>query len=355
MSDKAKDTAGETEGAAIAAAVASLKRAPGPTPEPAAKPAPEPGAAPKAASSPEPPPPAPNADAPPAADASPPPGKAEAKPTLFGVLDAEQRIRRAAEQHERTLWMGAIAATLVYASLIAGQAVSGAASLVALQQQQKEKRGQDAPNSINVELVPDPDRNAKTKHWREGKNVPAPQQNQQPPQPPQPEQQAALAQPEAEQKEPAKDTTDEPRPDGSPMLLDLDSLVDAAAADLTRKINEAYARKAQKRREQRQAATSGDMQLRGMGASGKSSAFTRSVIAALMKTRPGPFALWGHVLVSFQIGKSGEIEYVHMLRTSGNSALDDAAVEAIRKARFERPPPNLSPDDRTYIIDYIFG
>jgi outer membrane biosynthesis protein TonB len=35
--------------------------------------------------------------------------------------------------------------------------------------------------------------------------------------------------------------------------------------------------------------------------------------------------------------------------------MDEAAVEAIRKARFDRPPPGLSPDDRTYIIDYVFG
>jgi TonB family protein len=44
-----------------------------------------------------------------------------------------------------------------------------------------------------------------------------------------------------------------------------------------------------------------------------------------------------------------------MLHSSGNAALDQAAVDAIRRARFETPPPGLSADDRTYIIDYIFG
>ena len=74
-----------------------------------------------------------------------------------------------------------------------------------------------------------------------------------------------------------------------------------------------------------------------------------------MKTRPGPFALWGRVLVSFQISEFGQVAYVHLLQSSGNTALDQAAINAIRKAQFERPPNGLSPDDRTYIIDYIFG
>lgn len=46
---------------------------------------------------------------------------------------------------------------------------------------------------------------------------------------------------------------------------------------------------------------------------------------------------------------------MHLLQSSGNTALDQAAINAIRKAQFERPPNGLSPDDRTYIIDYIFG
>ncbi len=97
------------------------------------------------------------------------------------------------------------------------------------------------------------------------------------------------------------------------------------------------------------------MKIRGRGATGKSDAFSRSVIAALMKTRPGPFAMWGSVLVSFEIGEDGRLRYVRVLDSSGNEALDQAAVEAIRKAKFQRPPPGLSAQERTYIIDYVFG
>ncbi len=282
-----------------------------------------------------------------------------AEGTLIGVLDIDQRIRRVAEQNERTLWTGAALATLVYIIAIAGPYIPGISVFFPppdQQQAQRERRGQDALNSIDVEIVPEPDPNAQTKKWREGTSVPSPQPTDQPPQPAQ--QTAAL--PEAvkppEEKPDDQKTEDqtEPREDTTPLSLDLESLVDAAAADLTKKIDQAFAKKPKKRQEA-QVLSGSDLQVRGKGAAGKSNPYTRSVINALLKTRPGPYALFGRVLVSFQIGEGGQVTYVHMLHSSGNTALDEAAVEAIRKARFERPPPGLSPDDRTYIIDYIFG
>jgi protein TonB len=287
--------------------------------------------------------------------AEPPPlptGTEPAEQTLFGVLNAEQRIRRSAEQNERTLWTGAVLATLIYAFAIAGPSIPGIAVLFPppADQAEKERRGQD---SIDVEIVPDPDRNTQTKRWREGA-LPSPQPADQLPQP---AQTAALQPPDKPDEKTEEQQTQEqtePRPDSSPMALDIDSLVDAAAADLTKKIDQAFAKKPKKQHEA-QVISGGDLQVRGKGAAGKSNPYTRSVIAALLKTRPGPFALWGRVLVSFQIGDSGQINYVHMLQSSGNSAMDEAAVEAIRKAHFGPPPPGLSPDDRTYIIDYIFG
>ncbi len=275
--------------------------------------------------------------------------------TLLGVLDADERIRQSSQQGERTLWAGAVVATLVYTLLIGGQMVTGFATPVPMEQRHKDRRGQDAPESISVELVPDPDKTSKTKRWREGAQAQTPAPNAQQPQP---EQMASTAQPEVpevQEQEEAK-RSDEPRSEDAPMLLDIESLVDAAAADFKRNLDHALAKKPQKKRREQQAMMSaGGMQVRGKGASGRSDAFTRSVIAALMKTRPGPFALWGRVLVSFQVTETGKLAYVHLLHSSGNSALDQAAVNAIRKARFERPPPGLTPDERTYIIDYIFG
>lgn len=302
-------------------------------------------------------------------DAAAPAGVAAA--SLFGVLDAEQRIRATVELHRRTLWGSAIAVSLLYAGIIAAQ-VMGLGGLSALEQelerQKQERRGQDA-TSISVELVPDPDKNSKTEKWRDGaQQAPTPA-------PPQPQQQASLPQPEVEQQQP----TDQPNKEeptkekpaeaeqaekehpkgGQPSIPDLEALVDAAADDLNQQVKAHYDRKAQRpqrQQPQQQAMYSGGgMQVRGTGASGKSDEFSKSVIAALMKTRPGPFALWGRVLVSFQITQQGDLLYVHLLNSSGNKALDDAAVEAIHKARFAKPPDDLSPEARTYIIDYIFG
>lgn len=292
--------------------------------------------------------------------------------TMFGNLDADQRIRKAAEQNERLLWAGAAGATLIYVLLIASQSMM--AMLVPVdqlqQQQQKERRGQGG-NVMSVEIVPEPDKNSKTRKWRDGNEVPA--QQQMPPMPAMP-QTAALPEPqqeiekEAEKQAEQKSETeaekerddkqaeqkhdDVPRPEEEPMLLDLERLVDAAASDLKQQIDRHYDRSQQRR--QRQAST-GAVKVRGSGASGKSDPFTDSVIAALMKTRPGPVALWGRVLVSFQIGENGQLRYVKVLQSSGNTAMDDAAVSAIRRARFKRPPPGMTADQRTYIIDYVFG
>jgi protein TonB len=291
--------------------------------------------------------------------------------SLIGSLDADERIRASGQQGERILWTSAIVVTLLYTSLIAGHVLLGAPLSQEALEQEKRRRGQDAPPSISVELVPDPDKTSKTKRWQEGAQAQTPN----PEQPPQPEKMASIEQQEVpeveakpieEQRDQQEETTeakdtedktdDEPRSEDSPMLLDIESLVDAAAADFKRNVDHALAKRPQKKRPQQQAALSGGgMKVRGTGASGKSDAFSRSVIAALMKTRPGPFALWGRVLVSFEISPSGRLNYVRLLRSSGNSALDKAAVDAIHKASFATPPPGLTAEERTYIIDYIFG
>ena len=308
-----------------------------------------------------------------------PPQRSNEHAGLIGTVDADQRIRTSAERGERTLWMSAIFVTLLYAFMIAAQVmdIGGFSALeqeLAQQQRERERRGQGG-DTISVELVPDPDFNAKTEKWREGANQPPN------PTPPQPQQTAALPQPPVEQPQPTEQPTEQPpeKPDenaeqepdkqeekeperdeqkeaGEPTLPSLEALLDAAADDLSEQVRAHYDRKPQRRRPQQQATYSGGgMQVRGTGAGGKSDEFSKSVIDALMKTRPGPFALWGRVLVSFQITQQGDLLYVRVLQSSGNRAMDDAAVNAIHRAKFVKPPPGLSPEARTYIIDYIFG
>ncbi|HET6322093.1 MAG TPA: TonB family protein [Hyphomicrobium sp.] len=314
---------------------------------------------------------------------APPAERSQGDAGLIGAVDADQRIRTSAERGERTLWMSAVFVTFLYAAMIAAQVmdIGGFSALeqeLAQQQRERERRGQGG-DTISVELVPDPDLNSKTEKWREGANQPPN------PAPPQPQQTAALPQPPVEQPQPAEQPTEQPseKPDetaeqepdkqeekeqdkepekderkeaGEPTLPSLEALLDAAAEDLSEQVRAHYDRKPQRRRPQQQAMYSGGgMQVRGTGAGGKSDEFSKSVIDALMKTRPGPVALWGRVLVSFQITQQGDLLYVRVLQSSGNRAMDDAAVNAIHRAKFVKPPPGLSPEARTYIIDYIFG
>ena len=171
--------------------------------------------------------------APVAAASEPKVGDAGGEPGLFGSLDADQRIRAGVEQHERTLWASAGAITLLYAALIGSQLfLNGAGSMAEIEQRQKERRGQDGADSINVEIVPEPDFNAKTKKWRDGAEMQAPTPS---PMPPQPQQQPSEAQPEIKGTLEAEDEKEKPKEEeaeeaGEP-ALDIEALVDAAAAD----------------------------------------------------------------------------------------------------------------------------
>jgi TonB family protein len=299
------------------------------------------------------------------------PAKAPSEDPEGITLNADERIRAAVKQNERTLWLSAAGVTLLYIAAFAISVMRLSPAEIA--EMMKKRRGQDAPDSISVELVPDPDAKSKTTKWQEGTETT--QQAETPPQPPQQRQVASLEQPKVDESkeepkpEDAPAAEEKPKPEDapvaeqqhefSPALPDINTLVDAAAADLDRKIKEHLEQQKQRQQRQQEArqaqAPGGPLQIRGTGASGRSDPFSRSVIAALLKTRPGPFALWGRVLVSFQISESGQVAYVHLLQSSGNSAMDQAAINAIRRAQFQRPPPGMSPDDRTYIIDYIFG
>lgn len=294
---------------------------------------------------------------------------------LIGALDSDQRIRAGIERGERTLWVSAVFVTLLYAGIIAAQVMNlgGLSSIeheLQQQQEERERRGQGS-DSISVEIVPEPDLKSKTEKWQEGANGPPT------PNPPQPQQQAALPQPMVEEqpqqqteqqpteekpeekeseKKPEEKEAEKPHEGGQPTLPDLDAMLDAAATDLQEQVKAHFDRKPRRPQPQQQATMAGGgMQVRGVGAGGKSDAFTKSVIDALMRTRPGPFALWGRVLVSFQITQQGDLLYVRVLHSSGNKAMDDAAVNAIHRAKFVKPPPDLPAEARTYIIDYVFG
>ncbi len=234
-----------------------------------------------------------------------------------------------------------------------------------------ESRGQvEGQPSIEVAIVDAPSLDAQNKASRAGADAP-PQPNEMnlplppappvqpteltPPQPPQetPQPEEAEKQPEPE---PVKEKPEKREPKKAEPTLDgidlsMKSYADAIDAAVERRKRE---------RQQRQASqpstafVGGSSSIKAAAKSGKTDAYSQSVIAALLKTKPAPFALRGSVMVSFEILPDGSLKFVHMLHSSGNTAMDQVAVAAIRRARFEPPPAGYSPNDLTYIIHYIF-
>jgi TonB family protein len=214
-----------------------------------------------------------------------------------------------------------------------------------------ESRGQvEGQPSIEVAIVDAPSLDARNKVSRAGADAP-PQPNEMnlplppappvkpteltPPQPPQeaPEPEEAEKQPEPE---PAKEKPEKREPKkAEPALEGIDLQQRQASQPST-------------------AFVGGSSSIKAAAKSGKTDAYSQSVIAALLKSKPAPFALRGSVMVSFEIMPDGSLKFVKMLHSSGNTAMDQVAVAAIRRARFDAPPPGYSPDDLTYIINYIF-
>lgn len=161
--------------------------------------------------------------------------------------------------------------------------------------------------------------------------------------------------PEPKQAEAAK-----PKDVVDPRFADVDVTMDRYAAAVDAAIAE------RKRAQQQQQARASqppspdmsipgsNMKIRGAAKSGRNDEYSRSVIAALLKTKPKPFAIRGSVLVSFEIGPGGALKYVKLLDSSHNSAMDQVAISAIRRAVFGPPPANATSADLTYIINYIF-
>lgn len=317
---------------------------------------------------------------------------------MLGALDPAWRVLVGTTTRDDEFWRFLAAVSLLYLAL-------GTLLLPAFDRSVDEevrRRGQvDDPTSVSIELVEAPDEPANARHDRSGLEQPAeprvsmpevsppsatpaearppsaaPPATVQHPSPPEPSQTPAAAaantepvtslrpsQPPDEQAEPS-----EPEKPAATHRVDPDkatqALADAVGVDLTMRdyasaLDAEIARRKQAQEARRaapppSAVLSGSSRLRGAPSSGRSDAYSRSVIAALLRAKPPPFALRGSVMVSFEISQSGGLVYVRVLDSSGNKAMDAEAVAAIRRARFDPPPPGKSRADLTYIIHFIF-
>ncbi len=79
------------------------------------------------------------------------------------------------------------------------------------------------------------------------------------------------------------------------------------------------------------------------------------VRARIARNRPSGRGRRGTAIVRFAISRSGGLSYVRLSRSSGNGALDRAAVSSVRRAApFPRPPRDMTVGQRTFSIPFHF-
>ncbi len=88
---------------------------------------------------------------------------------------------------------------------------------------------------------------------------------------------------------------------------------------------------------------------------GVASAYAKAVLETLARSRPRAVAgVRGTVRIRFTVEPSGEVASATVLVSSGQAALDNAVLSAIRGVRFPAPPQALTWAQRSYEIPYYF-
>jgi protein TonB len=82
--------------------------------------------------------------------------------------------------------------------------------------------------------------------------------------------------------------------------------------------------------------------------------YERYVQQALAKAKPKSGLCCGTVRVKLVISPDGEIASLEVIKSSGNRRLDDAALVAVRRARFPRPPPGMTYEQRWFVFPVNF-
>jgi protein TonB len=79
------------------------------------------------------------------------------------------------------------------------------------------------------------------------------------------------------------------------------------------------------------------------------------VRARIARNRPSGRGRRGTAVVRFAVSRGGGLRYVRLIRSSGNGALDRAAVSSVRRAApFPRPPRGMTAGQRTFSIPFRF-
>jgi|SRR5581483_1594306 len=82
--------------------------------------------------------------------------------------------------------------------------------------------------------------------------------------------------------------------------------------------------------------------------------YARYVALALSKNKPKGLGGHGTVRVRFVIATTGDVASVEVAKSSGNNALDDSAIESVRRTKFPLPPAGMTVSQLTYEVPYHF-
>ena len=82
--------------------------------------------------------------------------------------------------------------------------------------------------------------------------------------------------------------------------------------------------------------------------------YAHNVAETLRKARPKGAGALGTVRVKFSIDLDGSVTSVEVSKSSGSGKLDELAVAAVRRTRFQMPPQGLTSAERFYELPYYF-
>jgi len=92
----------------------------------------------------------------------------------------------------------------------------------------------------------------------------------------------------------------------------------------------------------------------GVTRSGENDEFGRGVIRALRQTMPYPADTIGRVTVRLLLSDTGDLADLRLVSGSGNPALDQSVLFAVRQASFPIPPAGSPLRDRTFLVTYVY-
>ena len=96
-------------------------------------------------------------------------------------------------------------------------------------------------------------------------------------------------------------------------------------------------------------------QQRAASASKKAmSIFARKITVALARARPRRISGTGTVVIAFTLKSSGGLQSLSVRKSSGNAKIDRAAIRAVRRARFPKPPRGATRAQRSFLVPYYF-